>query len=143
MKTDKTTDIRCRGIIVHDEKILTVKHKIDSGFYALPGGHLEWGESVQECMKREIIEELGITPKIGRLLYVRNFVEENKQSIEFFFEILNSASFLKINDLGGTHRHELVEICWIGKNDSKIIKPQQVQTGLNNDNLLSDVIKFS
>lgn len=144
METKKITDIRCRAIILHNDKILAVKHQVTSNYYALPGGHLEWGESVMECMKREIIEELGIEPKIGRLLYVRNFTDKNsKQSIEFHFEIINSADYLDINNLNGTHGHELVEICWIGKNDSKIIKPEQVQSDLNNGTILSDTLRFS
>lgn len=141
---DKTTDIRCRAIIIHDNRILVVKHSVDSNFYALPGGHLEWGEDVKTCMRREVIEELGITPEIGRLLYVRNFIDkDSKQSIEFHFEIINSADYLDINKLKGTHGHELVEICWIGKNDSRTIKPQELQVDLNNGTILSDVVRFN
>ena len=143
IKTNKTTDIRCRAIIIHDNKILVVKHSVDSDFYALPGGHLEWGEDVKTCMRREIIEELGIEPKIGRLLYVRNFIDKNnKQSIEFHFEITNSADFVDITKLTGTHSHELVEICWIGKNDTRKLKPVVVQEDLNSGSILSGVVRF-
>ncbi len=141
---NKTTDIRCRAIIVHDNKILAVKHSAENGYYALPGGHLEWGESVLDCLKREIVEELGIRPEIGRLLYVRNFIDKNdKRSIEFHFEIANSADYQDINKLKGTHSHELAEICWIGKNDTRVILPEQVQTDLNNGNIFSDTVRFS
>jgi ADP-ribose pyrophosphatase YjhB (NUDIX family) len=141
----KTTDIRCRGIILHNDKILAVKHSKDGSYFALPGGHLEWGESVIECIKREITEELGIIPEIGRLLYVRNYVREdsNVQSIEFHFEITNSADYVDIDKLTGTHSHELAEICWIGKNDTRIIKPIALQEDLNNGTILSDMIRFS
>jgi len=141
---NKTTDIRCRGIIIYDDKILVVKHSSKSKYYALPGGHLDWGESVLDCMSREIIEELGIKPKIGRLLYVRNYIDNNmKQSIEFHFEITNSKDYLKIEDLGGTHRHELAEIYWMKKNDTKNLKPKEIQIDFNNNTILSDIVKFS
>ena len=143
MEINKKIVIRTRGIIVHNGNLLVVKHSVNTDLYALPGGHLEWGEKIKDSIKREIIEELGVEPQIGRLLYVNNFTDINQtQSVEFFFEIINSADYLDINNLNGTHGHELVEICWIGKNDSKIIKPEQVQSDLNNGKILSDVVKF-
>lgn len=30
------------------------------GEWSLPGGHLEWGESFQECCAREVMEETGL-----------------------------------------------------------------------------------
>jgi ADP-ribose pyrophosphatase YjhB (NUDIX family) len=139
----KTTDIRCRAIILYKNRILVVKHTEKAGFYALPGGHLEWGENVQECMIREIYEELGIKPKVGRLLYIRNFIDKNnKQSIEFYFEIINAKDYLKLDDLCGTHSHELFEIRWVGKNDPRMILPEQIQIDLNKGKLLSDIVRF-
>lgn len=32
----------------------------DSGWWELPGGGLDWGESPQECVKRELQEEMGL-----------------------------------------------------------------------------------
>ena len=127
--------VRCRGIIMHQDKILVVKHYIGANFFALPGGHLEWGEEVKECFTREIIEELGIKPEIGRLLYINNLTLEEadgKQSIEFFFEVLNSADYYNAKSFTGSHNFELIETAWIGKNDSRKILPNGIQIDLNN-----------
>jgi 8-oxo-dGTP diphosphatase len=51
-----------------EEEYLLVSSKKESkdhmGAYYPPGGHLEDGESEENCLKREILEELGIEGKV-------------------------------------------------------------------------------
>jgi len=58
--------------IVRDAKVLLVKHscerKPDCGDWLLPAGRAETGESLEEALKRELKEELGLTVKIVRKL---------------------------------------------------------------------------
>lgn len=138
----KTTAIRCRALIINDGKLLTVKQHKYNNFVSLPGGHLEWGENPQECMIREIVEELGVKPELGKLLYINNFMEEEKQSIEFFFEVTNSKDFEKFETLERTHGFELDETAWVSASDETIILPMEINNDFKAGNLLNHEPKF-
>ncbi|HPS21681.1 MAG TPA: NUDIX domain-containing protein [Candidatus Paceibacterota bacterium] len=136
--------VRARGIISHEDKLLVVSHGEDFDYYALPGGHIEFGEDPKECIKREIEEELGITPEVGRLLYIYTFNHSKERYfVEFFFEITNGEYFLNIEKLrNGTHSHEIFKILWINKNDNFNLLPKKVLEDFKNGNLLSDSVRF-
>lgn len=62
-------------LIFKDGKLLLAKRKsATSHGYAGPGGHLEFGESFEECVKRETKEEAGIEIKNIRLLDISNIL---------------------------------------------------------------------
>jgi 8-oxo-dGTP diphosphatase len=48
------------------------EEEIDLGIVCLPGGHVRKGEDREEALKREMLEELGITVKKSRFI-CRNF----------------------------------------------------------------------
>jgi ADP-ribose pyrophosphatase YjhB (NUDIX family) len=139
---NKKFTVRIRAVIVHDDKLLVMRMHTNE-FYALPGGKMEIGETILECLEREITEELGIPPKTGRLLFTNSFVEKNgDQSVEFIFEVTNGVDYLDEKNLKGTHSFEFNDISWVGKNDSKIILPKQIQDYLNDGIILSDTVRF-
>ncbi len=49
-------------IVLHKGQILMGQRKAShgQGQWATPGGHLEWGETVEECAFRELMEETGL-----------------------------------------------------------------------------------
>lgn len=103
--------VAVRGIIYKNGKLLCQRLKVyrehDRDFWCTPGGGLNIGEPLEEGLHREMVEETGITPKVGRLLFVQQFTEDGKkEQLEFFYLIENPDDYEKI-DLSATTHGEL------------------------------------
>ena len=72
MKKPKTPYLTVDGLVVEKGKVLMVKRArfpfVDS--WVLPGGHVEYGETVEKAVKREMKEELGVSVKIKKIIGV-------------------------------------------------------------------------
>ncbi|HJP81649.1 MAG TPA: NUDIX domain-containing protein [Candidatus Saccharimonadales bacterium] len=109
----KTQRITVRGIIFNDNKMLAQQLKPGSDgkkreYWCTPGGGLEPQESLLEGLHREMIEETGVAPEIGNLLFIQQYEDVEKEFLEFFFHIKNAADYEAI-DLAST-THGLLEI---------------------------------
>lgn len=118
--------VSVRGIIHKDGKLFMQKLKKGDGeraYWCTAGGGLDIGESLREGLVREMIEETGVTPEIGKLLYVQQFGDTNKDNLDFFFHIKNADDYENI-DLAATSHGE-IEIAQYGFVDPKIepVKP--------------------
>lgn len=63
--------VGCTACIFDDarERLLLTRRS-DNGRWCLPGGHMEPGETLAECVEREIWEETGLRVEAGRLIGV-------------------------------------------------------------------------
>lgn len=58
------------AVIVDDAGRVLLQQRTDNGRWGLPGGAIEFGESIVEALHREVMEETGLTVEIGRLIGV-------------------------------------------------------------------------
>jgi ADP-ribose pyrophosphatase YjhB (NUDIX family) len=105
--------VNVRGIIFKDGKLLAQQLTPGSDgkareYWCTPGGGLDDGESLHQGLHREMIEETGIAPKIGKLLFIQQFHDGTKEQLEFFFHIENPDDYEAI-DLSVT-THGLAEV---------------------------------
>ena len=89
--------IRACGILIHEDSVLMQQAEASSGgaTYALPGGHLEFGETLAACLAREMFEEAGLNVEAEKLVYVHENFYATKgirtHEIGFYFLVdLNS-----------------------------------------------------
>lgn len=109
-----------RGLVIDKSgKVLAVKH-IGKDYWCLPGGRVEDGEEITAAIKREMVEELGVEPEIGRLLHVYQFFMESSltQRLEFIFEIKNAQDYAQTDFTKTSHgSEELQAVTWLDLTD--------------------------
>ena len=65
---DYTCGLRVAGVLVRDGKIL-VQRDADGSEYALPGGHVHLGETLESALLREYREETGAAIRCLKMLW--------------------------------------------------------------------------
>lgn len=68
----QTPKIGALAVVLHESKVLLVQRnkQPDAGLWGFPGGHVEWGETVQEAAVRELREETGVAAE--PMAYIEN-----------------------------------------------------------------------
>jgi 8-oxo-dGTP pyrophosphatase MutT (NUDIX family) len=72
-------NVRTRTIVLHDGCMLLFPPEKDGGIWGdgawgLPGGGLEPHESLAECARREVLEETGLSVRIGAIAFLLEWV---------------------------------------------------------------------
>lgn len=110
----KPRRITVRGIIVKNGQLLAQELKPGSDgqkrdYWCTPGGGLDPHESLHEGLHREMVEETGIVPVIGKLLFIQQYEDDEKEFTEFFFHITNADAYETIDLTATTHGMQEVE----------------------------------
>ncbi|KKU86408.1 MAG: NUDIX hydrolase [Parcubacteria group bacterium GW2011_GWA2_47_9] len=121
MEKYKPTALAGVGIIINkDWKVLLIKRRGShgAGTWAPPGGHIDYGESVKACAKREVREETGIEIKNLRII---GFIEDIfKKDKKHYITIWVKADW-KSGEISQNHE-EFSEIGWFSW--KKLPKPR-------------------
>lgn len=76
------------GIIVQNGRVLVCQRRPDQahgGKWEFPGGKREAGESIEQCLRRELHEELGIEAEIGAEVWRTQHSYADREPIALVF----------------------------------------------------------
>lgn len=117
-----------------DDKFLIGKRigKHGKDTWSVPGGHLEFSETIEECAKREVMEESGLEIKNVRLLTITNDIfstEKHYISIWMEADWASGEATIMEPDVWVEHKWQtfqalpspLFEPCW---QNLRIAKPE-------------------
>lgn len=110
-------EITVKAVIVREDgQVLLLKRVKDDntnpGKWDLPGGLLEFNETVEEVLKREVMEETGLEVEVGSIIRISEFPEKS----ELFKKEKRSLRFLAYcqSDVEVKLSDEHSEFAWLG-----------------------------
>lgn len=97
-----------RGVAVLDGKVLICRAKGGETSY-LPGGHIEFGETGAEALRREVKEELGVDATVGKFLGIveNSFLQHGKRHCE-----INLVYEMELDGAASVAQEEWIEFEW-------------------------------
>ena len=143
---DGILNIRVGAIIMKDGKILMVGNERSNYLYSV-GGRIKFGETAEEAVVREVLEETGVKLEIDRL----GFVHENYfygdaptnlgkliYEISFYFYMKVPSNFAPVSD-SFTEDCSKEFLRWVSPNEDIKIYPTFFRTELKNP---TDTVKY-
>lgn len=78
------------AVIEHEQRYLLARRS-DNGWWNLPGGGMERGETVAQGLAREVREEVGVAVEITRLVGVYSKPQKNEVVLTFYCTLANDS----------------------------------------------------
>ena len=99
---------RVKVLIINSNNEILLAYS--NNIYQFPGGHLEFGETIKECLKREIKEETGmevdlslINPFMMIKYYTRNYFNSGKNRCnKIYYFVINTDNLINLKETNYT-----------------------------------------
>lgn len=112
----RTPRIRVAGVFTRGEEILLANHVRGSqSYWLLPGGGLEFGETLAGALEREMMEECAVRARVGRLLFMAESIPPDRHRHILNITLLGDGleGEARLNESGG----RLKAVAWKSKRE--------------------------
>ena len=95
-------EVAVGALVLKDQKVLLVKRNQSpaKGLWALPGGKINLGETLQQAVVREILEETGISIIPGQPVFLFDSIhKDDKGDVQYHYVIVDLLSEFKEGEL--------------------------------------------
>lgn len=104
----------CHAVIVEGGRVLLIEraHEPYQGFWGMPGGAVELGETVAEALCREVREETGLEVEVGDLVTYRDAIAHGPDGgVAYHFVIM----YHRARVVGGQLRagDDAARVAWV------------------------------
>lgn len=99
MTDSKNIEFGVKALIVNEGKFLVMHNSgVKEDLWELPGGRMEYGETAEETLMREISEETGVTVKPIKLLDTWNLVKSEYQITGIIYLCILEKGKVRLSD---------------------------------------------
>lgn len=127
--------IRVCGVLIENNKYLLANHlgiNILGDFWCAPGGGLEFGEKIEEALKREFLEEANLEIEVVRFLDFFEYIKPPLHAVELFFEVKRVVGILKLGHDPETGNDILKEIRWFSQEELSLFNRDEIHPFYHN-----------
>lgn len=103
-------------LVKKEDKILLAKHVMRPDFYTCIAGFMEPGETAEECVAREVLEETGIIVKNVRYAKSQSWPFPNQLMLGFYAEY--DSGEIRVQE------DELAEALWFSPDELPVVPPE-------------------
>ncbi len=96
------------AVIIKGDKVLLIQRGVEphKGFWGTPGGYVEWNESTEEAVKREVVEETGLQVIVTRLVGVYSSPDRHPK------QVINLVYIAKVEDGEPQAHDDAQDVAW-------------------------------
>ncbi len=108
------------AVVIHKNRVLLVKRKNPpaENLWAIPGGKLQFGETLRQAAEREILEETGVLIKAGEIVHTFEIIDRDAEGqIRYHYIIIDLSGEYISGD--PSPDDDALEARWISKEELK------------------------
>ena len=117
MKVKKSQSVITKGIVLNKNKSLVLLLKTKHGYWDLPGGHLEFGETPEQCLQREAKEEIDQELNIKGLSSIQTIIldginTKKKTELRHYLVLIYNCEITKFDKKAVLQDKEIIKWKW-------------------------------